>query len=602
MVDSEDHEESFLDRAGLAFLRRRLHNRRMRAAAVRGLKVVSPARGGGLHFDFHSDAAVFAHAQPWMAAHAAEIAALPPPPDPEAVPSLSIVFLIVGSRGDVQPFLPIARRLAEHHRVRLATHAEFRPFVEGAGLEFFPLAGDPHELMEYMVKTGGRIVPIRLDHLVEDVPKKRAVMADILASTWAACTQPDPETAHAEPFRAQLIIANPPSYGHVHCAEALHIPVHMIFTMPWTATSAFPHPLARIPPDADRPVQNFLSYGIADLLTWSGIGDLINDFRETMLGLEQVSITDGAALLDDHEVPFTYLWPAHLVPKPADWGPHIDLANFTFYDQARQFEPPPDLQTFLAAGEPPIYVGFGSIVVEDPAALTHTVFAALARSGARAVVSQGWAHLGGDTVPPNVHLIGDTPHDWLFARCRAVCHHGGAGTTAAGLRAGLPTIVIPFFGDQFFWGQVIEDAGAGPSPIPFDELSEDALAAAFVACADPAVRARAAELGAAIRASDGVELAVQSIYRHLPAPRLRCGRDAEHTATLYCVQCAEPVCAGCHDRHHPGHESTTYQYVDWGERASPGPIHELGDLIADAAHALRVGLEELMPVGRRSNG
>jgi hypothetical protein len=321
-------EQSFLDRAGLAFLKRRLHNRRMRAAAVRGLKLVSAARGGGLHFDFHADAAVFAHAQPWMAAHAAEIAAEPLLGAPQTVPPLAIVFLIVGSRGDVQPFLPIARRLAERHRVRLATHAEFRSVVEGAGLEFFPLAGDPHELMEYMVKTGGRIVPTRLDQFVEDVPKKRAVMAAILASTWHACTRPDPDRADALPFRAQLIIANPPGYGHIHCAEALHVPLHMMFTMPWTATSAFPHPLARIPPDADKPVKNFLSYGIADLLTWSGIGDLVNDFRETTLGLEPISITDGAALLDDNEVPFTYLWPAGLVPKPPDWGPHVELAGF----------------------------------------------------------------------------------------------------------------------------------------------------------------------------------------------------------------------------------------------------------------------------------
>ena len=155
------------------------------------------------------------------------------------MPPMSIVVMVVGSRGDIQPFIPIGRRLAERHRVRIATHREFRPMVERAGLEFYPLGGDPHEMMEYIVKTGGSILPTRLDQLWEDVPKKRAMVAEILASTWRACTEADPERPDAQPFRADLIVANPPSYGHIHCAEALHIPLHMIFTMPWTATRAF---------------------------------------------------------------------------------------------------------------------------------------------------------------------------------------------------------------------------------------------------------------------------------------------------------------------------------------------------------------------------
>jgi UDP:flavonoid glycosyltransferase YjiC (YdhE family) len=166
---------------------------------------------------------------------------------------MSIVIMVVGSRGDVQPFIPIGRRLAERHRVRIATHREFRPMVEKAGLEFYPLGGNPHEMMEYIVKTGGSILPTRLDQLWEDVPKKRAMIAEILASTWRACTEADPEQPGARPFRADLIVANPPSYGHIHCAEALHIPLHMIFTMPWSATRSYPHPFAQIDPSVHRP-------------------------------------------------------------------------------------------------------------------------------------------------------------------------------------------------------------------------------------------------------------------------------------------------------------------------------------------------------------
>jgi sterol 3beta-glucosyltransferase len=592
--DSE--RQGFLDAVASAFLRRRLQSRRLRVAAVRGLKVVSAGAGDGLQMDFDLAANYFAHVPPWLAARINELAAAPvPSPEPPHVPSLSIVVMVVGSRGDLQPLIPIGRRLAERHRVRIAAHREFRPMVERAGLEFYPLAGDPHELMEYMVKTGGSIVPTRLDQIWEDVPKKRAMIAEILASTWRACIEPDPERPGAQPFRADVIVANPPSYGHIHCAEALHIPLHMIFTMPWSATCAFPHPFARIDPGAHRPVENFFSYGIVDLLVWAGIVDLVDAFRTKTLNLPPITLADGAALLDDHEVPFTYLWPDSLVPKPKDWGPHIELANFIPFEQADTYEPPQALLDFLAAGEAPIYVGFGSVVAEDPAALTRTIFASLHKAEARGIVSEGWAHLGGAALPPNVYVIGDCPHDWLFPRCRAVCHHGGAGTTAAGLRAGLPTVVVPFFGDQFFWGRVVADAGAGPEPIPIHRLNIESLTAAFDACRRPQIRVRASELGARLRATDGVELAVQSIERHLPAPAMCCSNNPDHVAVIFCDTCGVRLCEDCGRLGHAGHVVHPYRYVDWGGLPPHGLAADLGDLIGDAAQALQAGLAELLP-------
>jgi UDP:flavonoid glycosyltransferase YjiC (YdhE family) len=529
------------------------------------------------------------------AASATDLAAAPPPGEAEPVPRLSIVVMAVGSRGDVQPFIPIGRRLAERHRVRIATHREFRPMVEQAGLEFYPLAGDPHELMEYMVKTGGRIIPTHLGQIVEDVPKKRAMIAEILASTWRACTEADPDRPNAPAFRADAIVANPPSYGHIHCAEALHVPLHMIFTMPWSPTCAYPHPFAGIDPGQHHPVQNFLSYSLVDLLVWSGIGDLVNAFRQDILKLSPIALVDGPALLEDNEVPFTYLWPAALVPKPADWGPNIDLANFIFHEQAHTYEPPGALVDFLAAGEAPIYVGFGSVGVEDPAAITRTIFRALEKAGARGIVSEGWAHLGSETVPPNVFLIGDCPHDWLFPRCRAVCHHGGAGTTAAGLRAGLPTVVVPFFGDQFFWGQTVADAGAGPEPIPIVRLDDSTLTAAFDACRRPQMRERAQTLGARLGEVDGVELVVRSIHRQLPAAAMRCPTDPDHLATVYCDTCDARLCQACGPAH-VGHRTRPYHHVDWNAHPPHRLVDELGELMGDVAKALQAGLDEVMPM------
>ena len=596
----EPGKQGFVDAVAIAFLRRRFHSRRLRAAAVRGVKTVSAGTGGALKIDFDHAARCFAHAPSWLTAHTNDVVATPGrPTEAPHVPPMSIVVMAVGSRGDIQPFIPIGRRLAERHRVRIATHREFRPMVERAGLEFYPLGGNPHEMMEYIVKTGGSILPTRLDQLWEDVPKKRAMIAEILASTWRACTEADPEQPGARPFRANLIVANPPSYGHMHCAEALHIPLHMIFTMPWSATRSFPHPFAQIDPSAHHPVENFFSYGVIDLIVWAGISDLVDTFRTETLKLSPLTLTDGAALLDDHEVPFTYLWPESLVPKPEDWGPHIDLANFIPYEQAQTYEPPPALLDFLAAGEPPIYVGFGSVVAEDPVALTRTIFTALERAGARGIVAEGWAHLGGGALPPNVYLIGDCPHDWLFPRCRAVCHHGGAGTTSAGLRAGLPTIVVPFFGDQFFWGHIVAKAGAGPEPIPIRRLDTESLTAAFDACRRPQIRERASALGARLRATDGVELAVQSIERHLPAPVMCCSHDPDHLAVLYCDTCRVRLCEGCSHAEHPGHLVHPYRYVDWSEPPPHGVVADLGALIGDAAHALQAGVAELLPGAKR---
>ncbi|MDJ0851140.1 MAG: glycosyltransferase [Myxococcota bacterium] len=433
-------------------------------------------------------------------------------------PPLEIAILVTGTRGDVQPFVPIGRRLArDGHRVRLATHVDFRDFVESNGLEFYPLAGDPKELIAYMVKTGGKLLPTKLDQIVEDVPKKRQMLREIIESTWGACTQPDPGREDAAPFRADAIIANPPCYGHAHVAEALRIPLQMVFTMPWTPTTAFPQALANVPQGRNRPRENWLSYGVIDLLTWAGVGDLINDFRRDTLGLPALHVAaSGASVINDRAVPFCYLWSPKLIPKPADWQEHIDVADFVFFEQESRFEPPPELTRFLEAGDPPIYVGFGSCVVEDPEALTRTVFAALEQAGARGIVSAGWGGLGGGEAPPHVHLIGECPHDWLFPRCAAVCHHGGAGTTATGLRFGRPTVVVPFFGDQPFWGHMVAEAGAGPAPVPAREVSIERLAEAFRACSRSEVRARAEEIGATLRERDGADLAARAFYRHLP--------------------------------------------------------------------------------------
>lgn len=188
---------------------------------------------------------------------------------------LNIVVQVVGSRGDVQPFIALGNELQKHgHRVRLATHNVFEDFVRKSGLEFYPIGGDPTELMAYMVKNPG-LIPNMKSLRGGDIQKKRVMVKEMLEGCWLSCIEPDTKTQ--EPFVADAIIANPPSFAHIHCAEALGIPVHLMFTMPWTSTKAFPHPLANIKCSSvkkcssiDKPTSNFLSYGIVEWLTWQG--------------------------------------------------------------------------------------------------------------------------------------------------------------------------------------------------------------------------------------------------------------------------------------------------------------------------------------------
>ena len=185
------------------------------------------------------------------------------------------------------------------------------------------------------------------------------------------------------------------------------------------------------------------------MLTFQGLGDIINKFRTATLGLEAVSTMWFPTSVVSQRLPFTYCWSPSLIPKPKDWGPNVHVAGFYNLSLASSYTPEPDLSAFLEAGPPPVYIGFGSIVVADPNALTNMIFEAVAKAGVRALVSKGWGGTGGEglDVPENIFLLGNCPHDWLFQRVAAVCHHGGAGTTAAGITASKPTFVVPFFGD-----------------------------------------------------------------------------------------------------------------------------------------------------------
>ncbi|XP_030933490.1 sterol 3-beta-glucosyltransferase UGT80A2 isoform X1 [Quercus lobata] len=426
--------------------------------------------------------------------------------DLQYIPPLQVVMLIVGTRGDVQPFIAIGKRLQDYgHRVRLATHSNFKEFVLTAGLEFYPLGGDPKVLAGYMVKNKGF-----LPSGPSEIPIQRNQMKEIIYSLLSACRDPDIDSGVA--FKADAIIANPPAYGHTHVAEALKVPIHIFFTMPWTPTSEFPHPLSRVKQQAGYR----LSYQIVDSLIWLGIRDMINDVRKKKLKLRPVTYLSGSQG-SDSDIPHGYIWSPHLVPKPKDWGPKVDVVGFCFLDLASNYEPPESLVKWLEAGDKPIYIGFGSLPVEEPEKMTQIIVEALEITKQRGIINKGWGGLGDLAEPKDsIYLLDNCPHDWLFLQCKAVVHHGGAGTTAAGLRAACPTTIVPFFGDQPFWGDRVNARGVGPPPIPIDEFTLPKLVDAINFMLDPKVKERAVELAKAMENEDGVTGAVKAFFKHLP--------------------------------------------------------------------------------------
>ncbi|PTD12338.1 Sterol 3-beta-glucosyltransferase UGT80B1 [Fusarium culmorum] len=429
--------------------------------------------------------------------------------------------------------------------VRIATHPTFRTFVEENGLEFFNIGGDPAELMAFMVKHPG-LMP-GFDAITSgEITKRRKGIEEILMGCWRSCIEggdglgpaPKPHASNApldvslvsgnsgqEPFVADAIIANPPSFAHVHIAEKLGIPVHMMFTMPWSPTRAFPHPLANIQSsNTDDVMTNYMSYTLVEMMTWQGLGDVINRFRKKALDLPPLSLIWAPGLLSRLKISWTYCWSPALIPKPNDWGRHIDISGFYFLNLASSYTPDPELAAFLRDGPPPVYIGFGSIVVDDPNAMTEMIFEAVKLSGVRALVSKGWGGLGADDLgkPDGVYMLGNVPHDWLFEHVSCVVHHGGAGTTAAGIKAGKPTLVVPFFGDQPFWGAMIARAKAGPDPIPYKQLTAEKLAEAIKFCVKPETLEQAKAMGQKIREEKGTDVGGKSFHDHLEVDKLRC--------------------------------------------------------------------------------
>jgi UDP:flavonoid glycosyltransferase YjiC (YdhE family) len=245
---------------------------------------------------------------------------------------------------------------------------------------------------------------------------------------------------------------------------------------------------------------------------WQGFRSADKIARQEVLKMPLAPFSGPYNSLRTRDLPILYGFSPSVIAKPSDWDENTHVTGYWFLDAPDDWIPSSKLANFLDAGSPPVYIGFGSMSHRNPVETADLVLEALRRSHQRAILLSGWGSLQGSDLPDTVFMIDSVPHAWLFPRMAAVVHHGGAGTTAAGLRAGVPSVIVPFFGDQPFWGQRIADLGVGPDPIPRNKLTVERLARAIqIAVSDKDIHQRAAWLGEQIQAEDGNAHAVKII-------------------------------------------------------------------------------------------
>lgn len=426
---------------------------------------------------------------------------------------MNIFIMTLGSRGDVQPFVALGKGLQEAgHTVTLCTASSFEDFVTEHGLNY---ASMTNELLELMGTDAGKDALENTTNVLQ-VAKTFAKLASkagplqhkIMDDSWQAAEAANPD----------LIIYHPKMYGATHFGQKLGVPVMMVATVPMyvptTEYTALGFP--KLPLGAGY---NRFTFRVVLAITEMGIGRYVKAWRKKHDMPPQPKAMGVLTMADGTPAPILHCFSRHVLPRPADWPEHAIITGSWFLDDNAAWEPSAELLAFLDAGDPPVYEGFGSMSGRDPRRITKAVIDGLQQANVRGILASGWGGLSTDDLPESIFALDQAPHEWLFPRMSAVVHHGGAGTTAAGLRAGRPTIICPFFGDQPYWGKRVHELGAGSEPIPQKKLTAERLAAAIHEVQSERIRQNADALGEKIRAEDGVANAVAFIEEYMAEKR-----------------------------------------------------------------------------------
>lgn len=424
---------------------------------------------------------------------------------------MNISIIAVGSRGDVQPYVALGLGLQKAgHHVTICSTANFRSFIEEYGLNYCYTYDDT---LEYLNTDLGRLVLDDDRSIRETITLWKTVAKVVSAGAMRTLEEGWQAVEKAKP---DLILFCPKAAGAPHYAEKLGVPVMLAALNPgWVPTRAFP-PILGLPMWKLGGWYNKLATALFLKLNSLGIIKYIRAWRQAN-GLP--ALRRGFNFLHTgtgHPTPALHGFSQHVVPTVKDWPSYATLTGFWFLDQPDTWQPPASLVDFLKAGDPPVYIGFGSMAGRKTARMSRIVIEALQKAKVRGILATGWGGLEATDLPDSIHKIDAAPHDWLFPRMAAVVHHGGAGTTSVGLRFGRPTLIIPFFGDQHFWARCMVELGVGPAPIRPKNLAVDNLTSAFRELVDNPHFGRNAEAVAEkLRQEDSMRNAVEFIERHM---------------------------------------------------------------------------------------
>jgi UDP:flavonoid glycosyltransferase YjiC (YdhE family) len=437
--------------------------------------------------------------------------------------SAPIVIFTIGTQGDIRPCVALGQGLQRSgYPVRIATSPNFAEMVRQAGLEFYPLTADFQSMLES-------------DRTIADQGLNLRAMARIFRDRYAewAAHWVQEGLAAADGSGLLIGVSNSTLLAKA-LSEALGIPFAIARLQPLTPSRLLP-PMV-LSGSRDR-LPGLLSLGAHHLLfqmVWGVMRPAINEVVRPQLGLRRYSRLGPYLFRSDlHAAKVINGFSTHVLPRPADW-PDSSLVTGYWFLEEPQWRPPQALEEFLAVGPKPIYVGFGSMVSSRATTFTEVVLEAVEKSDQRAVLATGWGGLDHEGIGQNdrVFVVRHAPHDWLFQRVSAAVHHGGAGTTAAAVRAGIPSVIVPFYGDQPFWARCLHRKGVAPPALDRNALSPDAMAGALKAAQHPGMMRRAFELGCAVRAEDGVGEALRCLqgWGLLQQPVAELAAYGRHTA------------------------------------------------------------------------
>ncbi|MCW5115999.1 glycosyltransferase [Burkholderia cenocepacia] len=406
---------------------------------------------------------------------------------------MKLVIATYGTEGDTRPLAALGRALLDAgHDVRLLADAATLGSAAALGVPSAPLSGD---IRRAIAPEGALADAVRGRGGFNDTSKALAAIANANTAAWMQ------EVADASAGCDALLVSGLASFVGLSVAEYRRIPAIGTGMIPITPTAEFASPF--LPPGKLPRWLNRASHRLVNALLWHAFRKSTNAARASVCGLPP-----RKHVWTDH--PMLYGVSPALLSSPADWPANVHACGQWRVD-ARAWTPPPELSAFLDAGEPPVYIGFGSMAGFDRAALAAALTQALA--GRRALFYPGWSGIDASLLPAHIRVIGDTPHDWLFPRVAMAMHHGGSGTTHSAARAGIPSVVVPFAGDQFFWANRLQRLGVADAPVAGRRVEAAALARAIAFAERGETKARAAALGTRIAQEEGLQRAVSAIER-----------------------------------------------------------------------------------------